>query len=128
MATEIEINADLILRHLIEVSEQKKSMDFLSGQEIQKATGLESYRINQAVEFLKSRGLIEWLLTIGSAPFTFYCVKLTSRGQYEFERKEWARKLQPLEPQKPQASIEDVLSILSRQKPPVPVGVTFWIY
>lgn len=87
MPTEIEKNQDLILKYLHDLAIKKGSVELVGAQDIQRDLGLDPLKINQAVEFLKSKGYVEWLRYLGTAPFVFGFVKLTSRGEYEFQRK-----------------------------------------
>ncbi|MCW4025483.1 MAG: hypothetical protein NWF01_10700 [Candidatus Bathyarchaeota archaeon] len=91
MSTELELNVALILHYL------RESNTYVTGNDIQLATGLEPFRINHAVAFLKDDHLIESIQSYDIPPFIFHSVKLTAKGNEEIERKRWQRILKPLE-------------------------------
>ena len=95
MPTELELNVDLILQYLVNRHNKSKSNESVTGNDIRLATGLEPYRINQAIELMKSDGLIEREQTYSTAPFMFHSIKLIAKGADEFERKSWQKLLNP---------------------------------
>ena len=88
MPVEIGKNQDLILKYLHDLSCKKGAVEFVAAQDIQKDLGIDPLKLNQAVELLKSKGLVEWMTFMGTAPYTFGFVELTPRGEYEFQRKQ----------------------------------------
>jgi hypothetical protein len=127
MATELESVQDLILKYLHDLAKKKGTADFVSADDIQKATGKEPLEINQAVEMLKSYGLVEWLQSLGTKPYDFAFVKLTGRGEYEYQRKQSAlesAKLARSEKAKREAStrIQELYAALTARKPVSPIG------
>jgi hypothetical protein len=126
MPTELELSQDLILKYLHDLTNKKGVSDYVSPQDIQKATELKPLQINQAVELLNSNGLVEWLQPMGTAPFSFAFVRLTSRGEYEFQRKEAALKTAQLATKEHRRdetpSIQEMIAALLERKPPSPIG------
>lgn len=128
--TEIEKNQDLILKHLHDLAIEKGVVEFIDGHELQKNLGLEPLEINQAVELLKSKGLVEWLQALGTAPFAFAFVQITSRGEYEYQRKQsvmevagYAGKDQTaLSKASSEQLIQEFMNVFTVRKPPIPVG------
>lgn len=129
MALEIEKNQELILKYLHDLANKNGKVHYISAQEIQKDLGLEPLKINQAVELLKSKGLVEWIRFMGTAPFAFGFIELTSRGEYEFQRKQSILKATTLtgheEPKINSVTTDQLiqeLANLSLRKPPIPIG------
>jgi hypothetical protein len=125
MPTEIERNQDIVLAYLFDLANKMKGHEYISAKAIQEATGLEPFKLNQAVELLKTNGLIEWLQTMDSAPYTFYAVMLTSRGVYEFQRRQELRnsmKTTATTNVSPEAAAQELLSLFTKRKPPIPEG------
>jgi hypothetical protein len=127
MPTELELNQDLILKFLHELTNKKGSADYVSAEDIQKATGLEPLQINHAVELLKANGFVQWLQTMGTAPYSFAFVMLTARGEYEFQRKQFALEAAKVvtkeEPKRDETpSIQEMIAALFERKPPSPIG------
>lgn len=102
--TEIERNATLILRSLA----VKPRDTALKGPEVAAATGLEPGDINDAVRLLDEAGLVEWLQTLGTAPYDFNQVEITSRGRYELQRLDGPE--------------QDSPASATTMRPPLPVG------
>jgi len=126
MATEIEKNQDLILTFLNKVANETGTMDYISAKDIGDETGLSPLKVNQAVELLNASGQVEWLQTMDSAPYDFISAKLTSRGAYMFQRKQAAEESVKSLSQKggipESASVYELISFLTRRKPPIPEG------
>jgi hypothetical protein len=80
MSNKIVDNASKVLVALFE-NNPEQNLQF-DGNEIAKLTGLSAIDINDAIEFLDDRGLIERLNYMGTAPFYFGQVSLNSRGNY----------------------------------------------
>jgi diguanylate cyclase (GGDEF)-like protein len=55
-------------------------------EEMPGLTGLTPNRVNDGVEFLASRGLVELLRYLGTHPFTFGTITLTAEGRLESEK------------------------------------------
>jgi hypothetical protein len=82
----------MLLELLYFESENKQKFELISGQNLAEKTGLNPFKINQAANLLKSRGYVEWLTAFGRAPFDFVRIALTSRGAYEAQRRQEAKK------------------------------------
>lgn len=130
MATEIEKDQDLILKYLHDLAIKKGSVDFVQAQDIQKDLGISPLRINQAVELLKGRGLVEWLTFLNTAPYVFGFLKITSRGEYEFQRRQSVMEVASftgkdeakIRTMTPQQLLQEIVNTLTMQKPAIPVG------
>jgi hypothetical protein len=126
MTTEIEKNQDSILTFLNNVAIERGETGYISAKDISEETGLSPLKINQAVELLHSSGQVEWLQAMGSAPYSFLAVKITARGAYMFQRKQAAEKSAKVLAQKEgtaeSSSLYELLSFLTRRKPPIPEG------
>jgi hypothetical protein len=48
------------------------ALDSASGQDLQAKTGLTTGRLNRAVEYVRDHGYADVLLTLGTAPYSFY--------------------------------------------------------
>jgi len=57
---------------------------WVSGKELREATGLQPAEINDVVDLLTMRGLVEWQQVYGTAPYNFHIVTITGRGRFEF--------------------------------------------
>lgn len=104
MGTTLEQAAHKILSLLARQSRD----NWMTGEEISRETNLSPEDINDAVTILSESGNVEWIRTLGTAPYAFRDVRLTARGRYEFERA--AEKETPQEPR-----FETLL-------PPPPIG------
>lgn len=127
MSTELEMNQYLILKYLTEEANKKGVVEYVPAQDIQKAIGMEPLQINQAVDLLQSSGLVGWMRPMGTSPFTFGFVRLTARGTYEFQRRQFAEKLKQLPAKeeakkKETATVQEILSVLAERRPPSPIG------
>lgn len=83
----IEANMIKVLKVLADQSRSVSGEAWTSGKELKKATGLSPAEINDAVELLEARGLVETLQTIGTAPYRFQTVTITASGRYELENR-----------------------------------------
>lgn len=127
MPTEIELNQDKILAYLYRKAYEDGKHEYIPSGAIHQGTGLEPLQINQAVELLRSEGLIEWLQALGTAPYIFHSIKLTALGAYEFQRrqefqKETEKVIEAKKYQEGTVSVEDLLSILTKLPPPTAIG------
>lgn len=130
MALEIEKNQNLILKYLHDLSIKNEKVEYVSAQDIQKDLGLEPLKINQAVELLKSKGLVEWLQYMDTDPFTFGFIELTSRGEYELQRMQSIMEVAvPVGKDQTKMStmtlerlIQELMAILTVRKQPIPIG------
>ena len=127
MPTELESNANSILKLLHDLAEKKGANDFVSAEYIQKTTGLSPLHINHAVELLKSNGFLQRLQTLGTAPYNFAFVSLTARGEYEFQRRQFALKSAEVatkeETKRDETlSIREMIAASLERKPPSPIG------
>ncbi len=86
MATRVSSDAQTVLSFLAQYHEPGREDDAghyqLDGDELNAATGLSPRRINDAVTFLEHDGLVEVLKYLGTAPFEFGSVSLTTRGRH----------------------------------------------
>jgi DNA-binding Lrp family transcriptional regulator len=92
MITPLEEATSKILNLLAKQSRDK----WLEAQDLASETGLSPEDINDAVTILSESGNVEWVRTLGGAPYNFRRVRLTARGRYEFERTA-RRKVEPEE-------------------------------
>ena len=67
----IEQNATTILAAIIENDKQNGEEKYYEGNIIKEMTGIEPSDINDAVEFLDDRTLIDTLKALGTAPYKF---------------------------------------------------------
>jgi len=86
MAATIKENAGIILAALYVESQKSGQLDDVEGHRLQELTKLEPDQINDAVAILRDNGYIEWQQFLGTAPFEFGYVEITSRGKVEYER------------------------------------------
>jgi hypothetical protein len=126
LPTELESNANSILKLLHDLSEKRGVDDFISAEYIQKTTGLSPLQINHAVELLKSNGFVQWLQTLGTAPYNFAFVQLTARGEYEFQRRQFVLKSEVAIKEETKRGetlpIREMIAALLERKPPSPIG------
>lgn len=80
MGNPIEKNATKIIVSLFENNPQEDLL--FDGDEISHWTGLNSVEINNAIDFLDDRGLLDRRNYLGTAPYNFGVVGLNSRGNY----------------------------------------------
>lgn len=80
----IEQNATKILTAIIENDIQSGEEKHHGGNDINEMTGIEPKDINDAVEFLDDRTLVETLKALGTAPYRFALIKANSRGRYAY--------------------------------------------
>lgn len=80
----IEQNATTILAAIIENDKQSGKEKHYEGNIINEMTGIEPPDINDAVEFLDDRTLIETLKALGTAPYKFALINANSRGRYVY--------------------------------------------
>lgn len=83
----IEENMWQVLNRLAEATRDELGQAWMSGDEISEATNLTPPEINDAINLLLAQGLVEWRQAMGTAPFEFAQVTITSRGRYEIERR-----------------------------------------
>jgi len=76
----------LVLKALAEAPRDNTGNAYLNGQRLSERTSLTPQEINDAVTLLEQYGFVERLQTLGSAPYMFFVVQITSRGRYEFEQ------------------------------------------
>src|SRR6476469_7972886 len=82
MPTQIEMDAREVLSLLAAAPRD----EFVPGPTVAAETGLPPDRVNDAVALLVDSGHAEWVQTMGTAPFDFHDVTITSRGRYEDQR------------------------------------------
>jgi hypothetical protein len=73
----IEQNALYILKILVE-NDIKRT----SGKIIKEETDFDSESINDAIDYLEDLNAIDVLRAMGTTPYNFYNIKVTSRGRY----------------------------------------------
>jgi hypothetical protein len=84
----IENNANLVLETLAtETPVDETGRTSLHGSRLQELTDLTPSEINDAIAVLADLGFVEPFRALGTYPFTFYNVTLTSRGRYEYQRR-----------------------------------------
>jgi hypothetical protein len=82
----LQETATNLLLLLAKFRESSISQGEVDGPTLAKMTNLPPREINDAVALLEHSGYVEWIQTIGSAPYNFYQVWLTPIGMYEAER------------------------------------------
>lgn len=60
---------------------------YVDNKQLAKDTGLSPDDLNDAVELLVNKGLVEWLQGLGTAPFKFECAQLTALGRATIKQK-----------------------------------------
>lgn len=97
MPTEIEENADEILLAIAQTQENKGSQEYLSAQQIQTQTHLQTNDINNAILRLEDFGYVELIKGMGQHPFSFELAKITHTGfnkaQKIIEQKKESKKI-----------------------------------
>ena len=83
MATQIDKDAVAILEILANAPRDQH----FKGEEIAGQAELDPGRVNDAVAILVDSGYAEWTRWMGTAPFDFGQVTITSRGRYEAQRR-----------------------------------------
>lgn len=81
----IEQNATRVLAFLYEQPRDLNHGQF-GGPDIAKGVGLEADEVNDAVTILEENGYVEWMRTLGTAPFEFHSAAITPRGRFELQR------------------------------------------
>jgi hypothetical protein len=128
MANPIAENALNIVRALYEVEERTKKGELLGlekapyfdGNELAKWTKLSPDDINDAIDFLDDRSLIDKTNWLGTEPYNFGEIVLNSRGRY-FYHEAMSKQTQPIASKQP---LPPVLSML-QSIPLLPVGSPF---
>lgn len=80
MSNPIEENATKLLISLYENNPEQNLM--FEGKDLEEFTNLDPKELNNAVDYLDDRGLIERQNYLGTAPYKFGHVHLNSRGNY----------------------------------------------
>ena len=86
MAKAIEENAAIILSILSSVETNDAGRAMVRGKVVSEKTNLTPAQVNDAATILNESGLIEWRQWLGTAPYVFGEIGITSRGRYEHER------------------------------------------
>jgi len=107
-----------VLRTLAERPRDQGGYSWTSGEELQAATHLFPPEINDAVAILEESGLVEVMRYLGTAPFRFGGVSITSRGRYEWQR---TSSESIGESREVRGAPEQVMAV----RPPTPVGSPF---
>jgi hypothetical protein len=84
--TKIEQNMHLILQALGRKERSATGEAWVSGNMLAEETGLQPAEINDAVDLLATNRLVEMLQAMGTDPYIFEIVTITSKGRYELER------------------------------------------
>jgi len=114
MDTEIDRDSQRILGILA----SKPRDQYVPAAELASEAKLPPERINDAVALLVDSGHVEWTQVLGTAPFDFGDVSITSRGRYEHQRLAAASSAaQGAKPEGP--------TISKQAKPPIPEGSPF---
>jgi len=79
----INKNMNLILHAL---GKRKRRDAYFTGIELAEQTNLQPDEINDAIDLLADHRLVEVLEALGTAPYHFQFVTITSRGLFELER------------------------------------------
>lgn len=96
----IEEDATHVLLHMAAFIEpdadpRTKGHSTWEALQLSKAVNLPATRLNDCVEILEEAGFVDVLRYLGTHPFSFGSVNLTSRGRVESERIERQRNLKP---------------------------------
>lgn len=86
MSSSIEENASRIMGYLASLPREEGNPSSSTGAEISNSTDLSPDDTNDAVAILYETGFVDWLKTLGTAPYDFHEVSLTPRGRLEYER------------------------------------------
>jgi hypothetical protein len=110
---------------------QQDTEKMFTGEELQQALDIEPARLNVAIDFLSSTDLIERYNYLGTSPYRFGQVRISSRGIYELERrKSYKKAISDFKPINfdTQIKVSDFESFMKslleskELKPPTPVG------
>jgi hypothetical protein len=120
---------DIILEYLGE-QYQDNSDKMFTGKELEQALGIESKRLNPAIDMLENHGLIDSFNYLGTAPYDFGEAKISSRGLYELERKRSYKKaLDEIQPVDFDTQLRGNFKTLMQNfiqskeiRPPTPIG------
>lgn len=108
----------VVLSSLCNKPRSERGEEYIQNSELQELTDLPPERLNDAVALLVDNGYLEWLRTMGMAPYNFRDVMLTAHGRYEYERVISAESQK--ETQESQNKTQQFIT-----QPPVPVGSPF---
>jgi len=90
VATQMEADATKLLLYMGDYPADKADQEVgslhFSGSELAEATGIEPNRLNDAVELLDLNSYVETRKHLGTDPYTFGSVGLTSLGRFEYQR------------------------------------------
>lgn len=116
-----------VTKILITMFQESKDMPegeetWFGGDILSELTGLTPNELNDAVNFLGDRGLIERTNTIGTQPYRFHIIKLNSRGRYVYHDMMSAQEKEKVV--KPQLSYLAPSNAIANT-PPLPVGSPF---
>lgn len=85
MSSHLSKNVVLLLKTLAELPRDSIGRAYISGQELQKKTGLSPSAINDAIEILEESRFVKCERALGSAPYNFTGVQITPRGRLNLE-------------------------------------------
>ncbi len=86
MSNFILVNTQLLLEILASMKRDEIGEAWVSGPELVDASHLSPAEINDAIIVLREGGLVEWRQYMGTVPFQFGIVTITSRGRYQFQQ------------------------------------------
>ena len=80
----IENVAMIVLRAVVEKDLETKTKGNYNGPDLKELTGLSHEWINDAISFLENNGLIKHFGALGTAPYKFAWIEITTDGKYEY--------------------------------------------
>ncbi len=83
MSNTVQENIGIVLAALYNIP---KSINEIDGDKLHELTGLSPTEINDAISILENNYYVEALKFMGTAPYRFGTVQITSAGKFEFER------------------------------------------
>ncbi len=104
----MEESMQVVLEALVKMPREEGGYPYVSNKELQELTGLTPAELNDAVTMLVDLGHLEWLRTMGTAPYNFSAVELTALGRYQYEESV--------------ASDDGTVATLGKVQTPSPIG------
>ena len=74
-----------VIQVLAKAKRDEMGEAWVSAAQLQKDTGLSPADLNDAVEILVGKGLVEWRQYLGTAPYKFGLATITSRGRLSLQ-------------------------------------------
>jgi hypothetical protein len=81
----IRENMRTVLEALAKAKRDPVGDAWVPAAQLQKDTGLSPADLNDAVEILVGNGLVKWLQSMGTAPYRFNQVTITSHGRLSLQ-------------------------------------------